>query len=458
MSRQSVRNDRSSQLSFWALSAFLVILWIAGGASRADAAGQPVVRLSAWIILLGYVLAVPRFELRKICMPLVFAGVMVLLVAIQLIPLPPDIWTLLPGREMIASSGLATGEVQPWRPLSVSPSATMNALGSLIVPILVLILSAALTGKQHWRIVSLLLGLMVAGSLIGLLQFSGARFDHPLVNDIAGMVSANFANRNHFALFLATGCSLAMVWALEGQDVWWKIFVGLGILLFFALMVLATGSRAGVVLVPIALALGLFIVWRRAKSEFSRIPRKVAIAFGLTVVVALLGAVMLSVSFDRAASIDRVLVLEAGDDQRVKGAPIVVDMIGLYFPAGTGFGTFDPAFRISEPDSLLGPRYFNHAHNDWLEVILDGGLLAALLLVTMLIWYFKLSYAAWSRSPGLGSRIRQLGSVVILLIMVASIVDYPARTPMIMALVALSSVWLCRDDIGFEEKGYRKGM
>lgn len=466
MPRHPARADLSSRLSFWALAAFLLLVWVAGGASRADALGQVVVRFSAWAILIGFVLAVPRMDWRQVRVPLILVGAMVLLVAIQLVPLPPGLWTLLPGRDVLEGAALVIGEEQPWRPLSISPGATANALGSLIVPVLVLLLAASLTRAQHWRIAALLLGLMVAGSLLGLLQFSGARFDHPLVNDISGMVSANFANRNHFALFLAAGCVAVLVWAFEGENARWKIFVGAGIVLLFALMILATGSRAGMLLGVIGMVLGLAIVRRRAFREFARLPRKVAIALAVLAFVFVASAVWLSISLDRAASIERVLTLDAGGDLRAGATPIVIDMIGRYFPAGAGFGTFDPAFRISEPDSFLRPSYFNRAHNDWLEIVLDGGVAAVLLLVAALVWFVRRSRAAWTRrdetganktgADKTGARLAQLGSAIIVLVLIASIVDYPARTPMIMAMLALAAAWLARQNASGAGQGFSR--
>src|SRR3546814_14825252 len=72
---------------------------------------------------------------------------------------------------------------------------------------------------------------------------------------------------------------------------------------------------------------------------------------------------------------------------RARGLPTVLSMIAAYFPAGAGFGGFDPIFRLHEPFRLLKPTYFNHAHNDFLEVVLDGGLPAALLLLVAIGWY-----------------------------------------------------------------------
>lgn len=453
MSRNLARTDRSSRLSFWTLAAFLLILWIAGGASRADALGQTVVRFSAWVIVICAVLFLPEFKWRKVQAPLMIFGAAVLLVAIQLIPLPPSLWTPLPGREILKTAAVVIDEEQPWRPLSISPAATFNALSSLIVPGLVLVLTAGLTRVHHWRLVTLLLCLTLAGALLGLLQFSGAQFDHPLINDMPRMISANFANRNHYALSLAIGCLLALVWTFEGEEVRWKALVGVGVVVLLALMILATGSRMGMLTGLIGIALGLVIVRRRLLREFRRLPRKFAIAALVVTVALVAGAVLLSISLDRAASIERILALDARDDLRTGGTPIVLNMIGQYFPVGTGFGTFDPAFRISEPDSFLRPAYFNHAHNDWLEIVLDGGLLALVLIAAAVIWFVRRSLVVWRWREETGSKLGQLGSAIIFLIMLASIGDYPSRTPMIMGVLALSAAWLARNGRNMQQEG-----
>ena len=190
-----------ARLSFWMLAALLAVLWIAGGASRADASGQVIVRLAAWIILVIYILVTPKFEWRAIRMPAVLLGAGVIIVALQLVPLPPAVWTQLPGRDVLIQAAVVAGETeQPWRPLSISPGATDNALNSLVVPTVTLVLLANLTRRQHWQVAALLIALMFASAVYGLLQFSGARIDHPLLNDVRGMVSGSFANRNHLAL------------------------------------------------------------------------------------------------------------------------------------------------------------------------------------------------------------------------------------------------------------------
>ena len=436
--------DRASTLSFWLLIAFLAILWGAGGASRDDVLGQPVVRFFAWSTIVVAIFALPRVDWRTVKEPAIILGAAALLVALQLVPLPPAIWTELPGRAIFAQAAVLTGTEQPWRPLSISPSGTSNALASLIVPAVVLLLAANLTREQHWRIAIFVLALVAAGAVLGVLQFSGASFDNPLTNDVSGSVSGNFANRNHFALFLAIGCVLSLAWAFRAKATGWHAAAGLSLLTILILMVLATGSRGGVILALFAIVLALTTFRNRVVQQLKSMPRKLTVALVAGVVCVMLALVALSIGLDRAVSIDRVGMMVPDAELRFQIWPVVLDMALHYFPAGSGFGAFDQVFRISEPDHMLDSRYINLAHNDWIQIILEGGILGVSLFALSLFWFATRSVQAWySTVEESSSRLfGRIGSLVISLVLIASTTDYPARTPIVMALLALAAIWL----------------
>ena len=445
MSRHSAgAPDRASTLFLWFLIAFLTILWGAGGASRADVLGQAVVRFSAWSIIVMAIFALPRVDWRAVKGPAIILGATSLLVMLQLVPLPPSIWTELPGREIFAEAAVSTGADQPWRPLSISPSGTANALASLIVPAVVLFLGANLTREQHWTIAIVILALVGGGTLLGILQFSGASFDNPLINEVPGEVAGNFANRNHFALFLAVGCVISVAWAFRAYAKRWKVYVAFGALALFHLTVLATGSRSGIAIAMIATVFVGLAISRRMVQQLKALPHKIAASFVVIGIAVFASAIWLSISLDRATSIDRAASVQNDADLRWQIWPVVLDMFQRYFPAGSGLGAFDPVYRISEPDLLLQSSYINLAHNDWLQILLEGGLLGVTLLAIALAWFIGASTQVWIRSTDAGSRrlLGKVGSIVIVLILAASVTDYPARTPMVMALLALAATWL----------------
>lgn len=430
-------------MPFAMLSTLLLILWIAGGASRADALGQVVIRTTATLLLVLMIFFGDRPDLgrRKVVWLLLLASIALPL--LQLIPLPPELWAKLPHRAMFAEAAAAIGQPQPWRPWSLSPGATLNAAGSLIVPLAALTFAAGIKPAESPHAIAALLVSIVGAALIGLIQFSSGGFDNPFINETVGEVSGNFANRNHFALFLALGCILAPAWAVMGdRRPSWRAPAALGLVILFTLTILASGSRAGLLLGFFGLIAGLVLAWSGIRRKLRRLPpwvlpASIASTIGLVALI-----VLVSVAAGRAESIDRMFAMEPGQDMRTRALPTVLQMVRAYFPAGTGLGTFDPVFRIHEPLDLLKPTYFNHAHNDLLEIILDGGLPGFALLLSALIWWAWTSLKVWSRGSAADQMVPRLGSAILLLLIVASVFDYPARTPMMMAVAAIAAVWL----------------
>jgi O-antigen ligase len=434
---------------------FLFVLWLAGGASRADALGQTIVRATAWSVLIVAILFGRRPAIGKGQPVVLFLLAATLLAALQLVPLPPDMWQALPGRGLFVEAAAASGQPQPWRPWSIVPGATLNALSSLVVPATALALTLGIKEKEHAWLPGLILVLAAASMLIGVLQMSSAAVDNPFVNETVGQVSGTFANRNHFALFLALGCLVAPVWAtLNGRRPGWRSPVALGLMLLFALTILASGSRAGLMLGLLALILGPAMAWQGIRQAFRGYPRWAFPALVVGVASVLLIFVLISIAANRAVSIDRVLWADEGQDMRTRGLPTVLAMIGRYFPFGSGLGGFDPLFRLHEPFELLKPTFFNHAHNDLLEVVLDAGLPGLLLLVASLLWWVRSSARAWQAGSGMHHALPKLGSAMLLLILLASVFDYPARTPMVMATGIFAAFWLS----GARSRGVRSSF
>lgn len=435
--------SRRLNTPFILLVILLLIVAVAGGASRPDTTGQVVVRVAAWCVLAIGILAGlrPRFTGYRPVLYLLIA--MVALLLMQLVPLPPSLWQALPGRATFADIGADLGQ-QPWRPWSIVPDLTVNALASLSVPLAVLILIAGSDREPRVWLPGLLLLLILGSALSGLVEFSGGTLDLSLVNKSQWYVSGTFANRNHFALLLAMGCLIAPVWAfVDSRTMTWRVPAAAGLMLLFALTALASGSRAGLLAVVIAFVLGPLIARRAIGKVLARAPRWVFPAIIVSIVIGIAFFVLLSMAADRAASIQRAIALDASQDLRARAFPTVWTMICAYFPFGSGFGGFDSMFRLAEPFELLKRTYFNHAHNDFLEVLLDGGLVAGLILVAAIGWWLVASLRAWRDQHDM---LAQLGSALLLLTFVGSAFDYPARTPMIMAMIVISATWLSSND------------
>ncbi len=432
---------QTPSLSMFLLAALLVVLWVAGGASGADVLGQAVVRATTWLLVIAAIMFVPYSkasfsDLRPVFL-IVFGGLA--LVALQLVPLPASWWLALPGRAPFAQAAIAAGELQPWRPLAIVPDAARNAASSLIVPFGTLILIAGLRLRERAWLLPTLLGLVSASAVLALLQFSGAAIDNPFINERAGQVSGSLANRNHFALFTAIGCLMIPTWMfLDGRKPQWRTPVGIGLLLLFILVILASGSRAGILVGVLAVGISLLLVRRNLRRALNRAPRWVLPAGIGLLITAIAAFVVISISAGRAPSIERAFSGDAVEDLRFRALPTVWTMLKTYLPVGIGFGGFDPVFRLHEPFALLKPTYFNHAHDDLLEIVIEGGVAALLLLLLAVVWWIRATIRAWRNDAPLA----RLGSAIILLVLVSSAFDYPARAPVMMAILAIAGAWL----------------
>lgn len=442
-----------SRASFLLLCALLVVLWVAGGGSRADVMGQVIVRAAAWLALMGGILFGFRPAINQFRPVWVLLLLAVFLCLLQLVPLPPGVWQALPGRSLFAEAAAATGQEQPWRPLAIVPGAAVNALSSLVVPLAVLLLASGLDEDDRDRLPGLFVALVAGGACVGVLQFSGLGYRNALINETPGAVGGVFANRNHFALYLALGCLVAPVWAFQSRRKAtrpggrWRPSVALGLILVFLLIILATGSRAGMLVGALALVGAAILARRGVERMLGGRSRRLLLAFGAAASVLVIGLVLISVVVGRAVSVNRIFAVDPGQDMRARGLSTVWSMLWRYFPAGSGLGSFDEMFRLQEPFSLLKLTYFNHAHNDFLEIVLNAGLPGLLLLLGALGWWLAASLRAWPAVRLSRDTTPALGSAMLLLIGIASLFDYPARTPIIMANIILAALWLARAPI-----------
>lgn len=440
-SRSALRSPFRPDLSLVLVIAMFALLWVMGGASRAETLGQVFVRAGSWLLLVLAILFGPRPAMAGVRPVVILLCAAVALPLLQLVPLPPAWWQSLPGRDILN----IPGEPVIWRPWTMAPGATRNALASLIVPAAMLVLLTQASERTRSWLPTILLVMIAAAVLLGLLQFSGAGFNSPFLNDTPGQVSAIFANRNHLALFVALGCLIAPVWAfLDQRALKWRGPMAAALVLLFVLTILATGSRSGMFAGALALALALAMIGRSLRRRFAHLPAWVLPTLIVAAAIVLAGFVWLSFIAERADSIDRLLDVETGTDMRRRALPVVISMIQTYMPFGSGMGGFDPVFRIHEPANLLKFTYFNQAHNDFLGVALDGGLPGVLLLAAAILWWLLASIRVVRTAPNTEVMLARLGSAIIFLILVASLTDYPARTPTIMAVVVLAAFWLAR--------------
>jgi O-antigen ligase len=440
---------RAEALPFWLLIAFIAFTFLTGGGSRADIQSLIILRPLA-VIACGVALLRLRWE-QVTAHRFLFgmAAAVFTLVGLHLIPLPPSLWSLLPGRGIIAEIDKVAGLGSVWRPLSMVPSATWNALYALFVPLAVLLLGVQIEREDRFRLLIAILGAGFATGLVGMLQVLGAG-DGPLyfynvTNN--GLAVGLFANRNHQGIFLACLFPVLAVFACAGikTEEQGRFRLGLAIAASVVLvpLLLVTGSRAGLILGVVGL-LSVPLLYR--KSELLRSKKAKVRRFNLPVVagavlVMALGALTMLMS--RAEALQRLLASDKSDD-RLLVWPYIAEIAWKYFPVGSGIGSFIEVYRIDEPYALLSPIYTNHAHNDWLELYMTAGLAGLALLAVVIFAFAKATHRAWRSAPAKSreTMFARLGSILLVMIALGSIGDYPLRTPSLACIWVIAALWL----------------
>jgi O-antigen ligase len=100
-----------------------------------------------------------------------------------------------------------------------------------------------------------------------------------------------------------------------------------------------------------------------------------------------------------------------------------------FFPAGSGFGTYPSVFRRFHPGDV--PQFVNHAHNDYLEWIFEGGLPAALLMLVLLALYILRWREIWPREEHWSpySFMRISAGIGLFLIGLHGLIDFNLHIP-----------------------------
>ncbi len=386
-----------------------------------------------WFFVRGW--AAPLGRSAKAALAIVAA--LAVLVILQTIPLPPGLWRALPGREIAANVLDVLGAQDTWLPLSLDPAATREAGYFLIPPIAMFVAALHLDRDAQLKLLLLVIVAAIVSALLVMIQAQGATW--LTLYDAAHATKGKgiFANKNHNAVLLVLAIPLVAMldrsraW-LPGSDPQRRStqHTVTGILIvILAVAVLGCLSRAGIALLPIALATCVPLLggWGLVRRHW-----KITIA---ALAVLILAAVLIAQSSIVKETLDR---FGASQEGRYVFWPDVVFTIRQFMPWGSGLGTFVPVFRINESLAAVHQTYTNHAHSDFMEIALEAGIPGLLLLVAFLIWFVA---TAWSRLRGrIGTPdfAPMLASAVgIALILAASIVDYPLRTLLLACVFAV---------------------
>ena len=443
-----LRLDRSDA-GFLLAAALTIAAFLFGGSARDDVISLLFLRPLSVLAFVAALLVLPREIWRNNRGAIALAFSLPLLILVQLVPLPPAIWSSLPGRELAWEVGAAAGIEQPWRPISLVPYRTWNSFWALFTPLAAFLLALGLDGRMTRRLVFVFAAAVAVSAAFSVFQVIGAPgnafYLYSITNEESGV--GLFANRNHQAILLVIGYPvLAALASFQKRPAWMSqwLVIGLGILIIPFLLV--TGSRAGLALGVVGLGLAWFAY--RASQPARRPDERRKIPYALIGgAVGAAAMIFVALASDKIPALERMLARDAGPDLRMQVWGPTLEASWTYFPFGSGFGTFVEVYQVIEPDTYLAPWYWNHAHNDWLELLLSGGAAAAAIVLAALLLFSRRAFALLRLPRGRQETAvvtARLGLAIILVLAMGSVYEYPLRTPSLALLFGVASAWLAR--------------
>lgn len=420
-----------------AIIVYMVACLLLGGASAAGVLANLVLQLASIGIIWWSVLRLQGVRIEGSARSAVWILLAILLLPLlQLIPLPVDVWSSLPGRAVVFADYRQLGLDPPAIGISLSPERTIASWLALLPPAAVFLATLTLPERTRAAMVYAIIGVAFASILLGFLQVTSKSPGlYPYVITNFGSAVGFFSNRNHLAsLLLMSIPFLTLLLRSAGNiDLPSTSLLGRRILVAGCLIILSvgiffTGSRAGLLLLVPTLAL-TYITMIRTSRGFT--PQFLGLGIvGLLIVV--VSVMAYGPFYERI--VERSENFQS--DVRYWTAPISFDTAIDNLPFGTGIGTFDPVFRRAAGDINLGPNFINHAHNDYLELLMTGGLPAVMLILAVILWGAAVVRSNWQMKSGNPSALSRASSIVIMVALLHSAADYPLRTAAIAALFA----------------------
>jgi O-antigen ligase len=352
-----------------------------------------------------------------------------LLVSSHLVPLPPSIWQVLPGRELVVETArLNDASNLVWMPLSLAPQMTRLTLLAML-PMFATFLAILTVDRKDLPVIGFVLVCSaILCVFIGLLQ-RGAPADSIL--HFYGMkgghrASGTFANVNFFATQLfatipflaAIAMTLLDRFALRG----WLVF---GFVSAYAGVILAglavIGSRAGVLLAMLSVLLTVLVVFRSGNGNLNKKRSMLPII--------LIGIILIFGQLGMAALL-QIADTDPLADYRSTMLGVSMEATKAFFPFGSGFGSFVPVYQMFEsPDTMLS-SYVNHVHNDWLEIAMEGGVPAVALLASFVLLFLLAFVGVFQiASDNSTNAYFRAATLALFLILLQSIIDFTLRTP-----------------------------
>lgn len=411
------------------LRALLVLALLVGGGGSAYGVFNLLVQLASLLILGANPKLVLDFFRQGPKLFRFLVAVTLALPLLQLVPLPPFLWSVLPGRDLLGQSLSLIGRSSDWFPISLAPSRTLTAFLSLLPVLAVLVLSSNLSHQGWVRVWQAIVFVGVVSAVLGGLQLITAN-EHFIIfreRTNSGMLYASFANHNatglFFVLALTAVATLQIAFERPRSSLWW---LGVAATIFVIAVVLSQ-SRSSIGLLSINIAIISALILQRSKMiqahKLATVFIGVMLCAGALLAVQKVGR--FSRSFERFESIEDVRPAIWSD---------TLLSVKRFWPVGSGISSFPEVFEVDETLENVWLFHAGRAHNDYLEIAQEAGIVGLLLIVAWMFWCGSAWRSAWNGGSGRKATIAVAGLLVISL---QSMVDYPLRNQTILCVAAL---------------------
>lgn len=347
------------------------------------------------------------------------------------------------------------------RTISFYPAATRDWLGNLLAvfTLFVIVRNTSTAGAiRRLGIVSLANG--AALSLFGLIQFFSTIETGEIYWTYAtdGVAFGPFVNRNHFAFYvnICIGLAVGLLLMRKGQAEsrpsapgvfsfirsWLNdpttIWICGGVVLMLSGVVVCVSRGGFLALLVATLVCSLFGRQRRVKNR-----RFATIAISLAVAVTALGWIGVGQFEERMSTLwtGEAYTLEGGRVFLLSRAWPVFSQFPIF---GTGYGTFRfiESIWFHTPQNV-GVIYY-HAHNDYLEDLVEGGLLRLGLRIAAIAFVFRCVRRALKHWSSLELHAWTVGGLfAFTTIVVHSFFEFGLHLPAITALATVVVAHVC---------------
>jgi hypothetical protein len=435
-----------------ALSVLLAALWLGGGVTQDSTSMDEWLQLLAlpvlWMSVRVLLVEFPADRLSRCGIGLAVA--LILLLALQLLPLPASVWNLPAARGALTQDLQQAGVDTLRRHWSLAPAATEQGLWALLPALACFFAAITLDKSQRRRVLQVVIALAAFNVLFAFFQ-AGLPLDSELrLYDFDAGFGGLFANTNHQATACITGMVLATGLGAEARfralregahpHAAWGYFLLAGV---FLLAIPLSTSRAGMSIALPALVLTLVLSGAVPLRRMKRNKATLGMAAGM-VLLMLLGM--------QAAL--GWMAIDLAEEQRHVFAEITFQLGLAHAPLGSGVGSFVPLFAAASPLQMQEAYYVNHAHNEYAQWWLETGWLGMLLLVGVLA-VLAVAVKRLLQQRRRRSQVILAASawVAVAAVMAHSWADYPLRTLSLMSttaalagvmLAALADIGQCR--------------